>query len=93
MNKKIHYVKIDMEDILDILIEHFYSQFEDTDVANGIILGTPDKELRFVGAFSKYEDTQVSDIDLKKLDESMDYNGEHAFLKNNPQFYLNNKNT
>lgn len=92
MEKKIHYVKIDKEDILEILIEHFYDQFKDTDTANGIILGTPDGELRFIGAYSKVEDAQVCNIDLELVDKKMDYNGEHAFLKNNPQFYLNNLN-
>lgn len=89
MSNKIHYVKLDMDDILEILIEHFQDQFEDVDAATGVILGTPENELRFIGAFGKYEETELGNIDLEMVDKSMDYNGDHAFLKDNPLFYLN----
>lgn len=88
MNNKIQYIKLDMDDILEILIEHYYDQLDNINEAKGIILGTPDTELRFVGAFCNNEETTISNIDLEKIDEEIKYNGDHSFLKKNTQFYL-----
>ena len=81
-----HYVKLDCDDIMEILLEHYQDQFTDSDCAKGILLGTPDNELRFVAVYGNNDD--IKTIDLEEVDKEMDYNGDHAFLRNNPEFYL-----
>ncbi len=88
MKKNIRYVKLDMDDILEILVEHFQDQSAEFMNAKGIILGTPENELRFVGAFASECDEQFANLDLEKLDEFLSYNGDHAFLKSHPEFCL-----
>ena len=88
MNNNVQYVKLDIDDIIEIVIEHYYNKLDNVNEAKGIILGTPDNELRFVGAFCNNEEATVSNIDLENIDETMEYNGEHSFLKKNPQFYI-----
>ena len=83
-----HFIKLDSDDIMEILLEYYQERFEEGDYAKGILLGSADKELRFVAVFGKAEDDEIQDIDLEQIDRQMDYNGEHAFLKNNPDFYL-----
>ena len=88
MNGKICYKKLDEDDILEILIEHFQNdELSDFIYAHGCLLGKPGEDLRFIGTFSK-SDGQVITEDIEKLDKEIDYNGDHSFLKNHPEFNL-----
>ena len=85
---KINYIKLDVDDIMEILLEYYQERFEDSEVAKGIFLGAADNELRFIAAFGQMGNSEIENLDLEKIDSQMDYNGEHAFLRNNPEFYL-----
>ena len=85
--KKIQYMKLDADDIMEILLEYYQEQFEDSECAKGMFLGTPDHELRFVAAFASMENDEICKVDLRNVDKNMDYNGEHSFLRKNPNFY------
>lgn len=84
-------VKLDMDDIIEILIEHYYDQFVGCVCAKGVLLGKADEDLRFVGAFGAMENDEIRDVDLIQLDKQLDYNGDHSFLKKNPEFYIKKK--
>ena len=86
--KSKNFIKLDSDDIMEILLEHYQERFKDSEFAKGIFLGTPENELRFIAVFGKAEDDEICTIDLEKIDQQMDYNGEHAFLRKNPQFYI-----
>lgn len=86
MDKKIKYMKLDADDIMEILLEHYQRQFNDAEYASGKFLGSPSDELRFVAVFGDYDDPNMHNVDFEKLDKNMDYNGDHAFLKNNLDF-------
>ncbi len=86
--KKICYKKLDEDDILEILIEHFQDdELRGFSKACGCLLGKPGEDMRFIGVFSKSDD-QIFDLDLEEIDKKIDYNGSHAFLKNHPEFNL-----
>ena len=80
------FIKLDCDDIMEILLESYQERFEEGGCSKGIFLGTPDNELRFIAVFG--EDEEIFDVDLRQIDQEMDYNGDHAFLKNNPKFYI-----
>lgn len=88
MNKNINWKKLDSDDILEIILEHFQESEKDCEFARGVLLGTAGKDLRFVGVFGKEIDSQIKNYDLVKLDENIDYNGDHSFLKSNPDFQI-----
>lgn len=91
MNGKICYKKLDEDDILEILIEHFQNgELSDFISAHGCILGKPGNDLRFIGVFSKSE-KQVPYQDLEKLDKEINYNGDHSFLKAHTEYNLDTK--
>lgn len=85
---KICYKKLDEDDILEILIEHFQNdEFSECLNAHGCLLGNPGKDLRFVAAFSK-EEKPISEQTLAEIDKEKGFNGDHAFLKNNLSLQL-----
>ncbi|KIR01966.1 hypothetical protein P261_00780 [Lachnospiraceae bacterium TWA4] len=88
MNEKICYKKLDKDDILEILIEYFQeNEFLEFSFAEGYLLGDSEKDLRFIGVFSNnYK--KISEGDIKKIDREMDYNGDHSFLKNHPEYNI-----
>lgn len=91
MNRKICYKKLDEDDILEILIEHFQNgELSDFISAHGCILGKPGDDLRFIGVFSKSE-KQVPYQDLEELDKEINYNGDHSFLKAHTEYNLDPK--
>ena len=47
----------------------------------GILLGTPEKDLRFIGYLGSLNNKNIENIDLEEVDQNMDYNGDHAWLK------------
>lgn len=84
--KKYVVKKLDQDDILEILIEHFQDgELKKSSYASANLFGVVGEDLRFVGVFSK---DVLNDIDLQEIDESNDYNGSHQFLKNNKDFWL-----
>ena len=89
---KINYVvkKINEDDILEILIEHFPEiDDKDTPLSRGILLGEPGKNLRFIGIYGKEEDVvEFRNLNLEEIDASHDFNGDHSFLEKNPDFWL-----
>ena len=91
MNSEICYKKLDEDDILEILIEHFQnSELSDYVTARGCILGKPGDNLRFVGIFAK-SDKQIFTQEFEKIDKKIDYNGDHSFLRSHPEFNLTSK--
>lgn len=85
---KRNYIKLDSDDIMEILLEYYQERFEFSENAKGIFLGEPNSELRFIAVFGETNDEEIQSIDLEKVDQEIEYNGEHAFLKKNPEFYL-----
>jgi hypothetical protein len=89
MKRKYSIKKLDEDDILEIIIEHFQDgELADFMSAQGCILGEPGKDLRFVGVFSNEKGLLRND--LEKIDKEMDFNGDHSFLKKHPEFYISN---
>jgi len=88
MSKSIKYFKLDEDDILEILIEHFQDQYSEFDCARGIIFGNPANDLRFVVVLGEDCDEIIREIDLKEVDKAIEYNGFHSFIKNNPKTHL-----
>jgi len=89
MNKNYKFKKLDEEDILEILSEHFIEgELKGYINAHCRLFGKPGEDLRFVGAFSDDEDEYLQ-CDLEKVDEEMDFNGDHSFIKRNPEFQIN----
>ena len=80
--------KLDEDDILEILSEHFIEgELKGYINSHCRLFGNIGEDLRFVGAFSDDEDEYLQ-CDLEKLDEEMDYNGDHSFIKKNPEFQI-----
>ena len=90
MKKKIKYIKLDADDILEILLEHYQEQFKGCLRSKGIILGTPGDNLRFIGAFANEQAKEFADLDLEIVEKELPFNGDHSFLKANPEFCIKN---
>ena len=81
--------KLNQDDILEILIEHFWGEdCADLLNAKATILGFPNEDLRAVCVFGDVNNFEISKLDLGKIDAENDFNGYHAFLERNPEFYL-----
>lgn len=64
-----------MEIITEYMAEkHGFGAF----YARAMVFGTPGKDLRVVAVVGESEDISVKDVDLNKVDEELDYNGDHA---------------
>ncbi|MGY0374239.1 hypothetical protein [Clostridium sp. JNZ J1-5] len=86
---KIIIKKLNQDDILEIIFEHFQEiELKEAVITKGIILGTPGKDLRFVGVFGDETCEEIYEYDLEEIDENQEFNGSHAFLENNPNFCL-----
>ena len=80
-------MKLNEDDILEILLEHYQETvFENSDIARGILLGSPGEDLRFIGIFGEEGDSKILQCDLQGLDEEVEFNGDHSFLVSNPEF-------
>lgn len=42
--ENINYIKLDVDDIMEILLEYYQERFEDSEFAKGIFLGSADDE-------------------------------------------------
>ena len=80
------FIKYNEDDILEILTEYLAEKegFE-TFQSRAIFFGPPGKDLRLIGVIDELE-SELTDINLEKIDESMDYNGDHHDLPE--QFHL-----
>jgi hypothetical protein len=88
INKDLVYKKLDEDDITEIIIEYFQETLNNSELGRGILIGNAGKDLRFIGVFGNEDDPKVQMCDLIELDKEKEFNGDHAFLKNNPEFYL-----
>ena len=90
MNQHIKFIKLDSDDIIEIILEYYQDQLKESQLARGILLGDSNNELRFIGVLGseKIDYNAIDAIDLREVDKTMDYNGDHSFLKKNPQFYI-----
>ena len=86
--EKTNFKKLDEDDLLEIVLEHFQQLETDSEFARGVFIGTAGKNLRFIGLFGKENDQELKKCDLFQLDKDHDFNGDHAFLKNNPEFLI-----
>ena len=80
--------KLDQDDILEILLEHFQDSHHEYTFARGELIGGADKDLRFIGVFGKEADQELYTYDLKQIDTVTEFNGDHMFLKINPEFQM-----
>ena len=89
MNDKIKYKKLNQDDILEILIEHFLDEeFRGLAYAYGCLLGSIDEDLRFIGVYGDEPCTEDINACISEIDANVDFNGDHEFLKNNPEFQI-----
>ena len=79
-------IKYNEDDILEILTEYLAEKegFE-TFQSKAIFFGTPGKDLRLIAVIDELE-SKLTNINLEKIDESMEYNGDHHDLPE--QFHL-----
>jgi len=86
--------KLNEDDILEILLEHFPEiNDKNTPLSRGILLGEPRKNLRFVGIYGREEDfVEFRSLNLKEIDAAHDFTGDHSFLEKNPQFLITKDN-
>jgi hypothetical protein len=80
--------KLNEDDIMEIVLEYFQNSDINAEYARGILLGTAGRDLRFVGLFGDENDQDIKGCDLVELDKNVDFNGDHSFLKNNPDFQI-----
>ena len=91
MRKHYNFIKLDEDDILEILIEHFQEgSLAGYPQAQSCLLGTPGNDLRFIGVFSDDEDEFLS-YNLEKIDKEIDYNGDHSFINSRSEFQIHPK--
>ncbi len=87
MNNEVFLKKLNEDDMLEILLEHFQDgELNDYPFSRGCILGSPGKDLRFIGVFSKEAETKDYKRDFEDIDNEIDFNGNHKFLKDHPEF-------
>ena len=89
LNKKIKYKKLNQDDILEILIEHFQDdEFQELEYAKGCLLGKIDEDLRFIGVYG--DESCIAEINssIEEIDINFDFNGDHEVLKNNSEFQI-----
>ena len=68
-------VKINQDDILRILVTSFQKDDFGESTGHGELLGTPGKDLRFIGIFRNDLDRFLEpyDYDINKIDETHDF--------------------
>ena len=81
--------KLNEDDILEILLEHFQEiNNSDTPLSRGVLLGNPGENLRFIGVYGREEDVSFKELNFEKIDAEYDFNGDQSFLERNPQFNI-----
>ena len=89
MNNEVFLKKLNEDDMLEILLEHFQDgELNDYPFSRGCILGSPGKDLRFIGVFSKEAETKDYKRDFEDIDNEIDFNGIISFLRIIRNFYF-----
>ena len=83
--KKKFVKKLDEDDVLEILIEHFQRGKQKKIVGNARFFGSAGQDLRVVIVLN---DNESENFDLEEIDRNTDFNGDHSFLNNHPEFDL-----
>jgi hypothetical protein len=67
--------KVSEDDIIEILTDHFAEEYGfETYQSVTLIKGTPEEDLRLIAVIGDYDDNEMDDLDLDKLDQKMDFN-------------------
>ena len=83
--KKKFVKKLDEDDVLEILIEHFQRGKQKKFVGNARFFGSAGQDLRVVIVLN---DDESENFDLEEIERNTDFNGDHSFLNNHPEFDL-----
>ena len=83
--KKQFVKKLDEDDVLEILIEHFQRGKQKKFAGSAKFFGSADQDLRVVIVLS---DNEYESFDLEEIEKNTDFNGDHSFLNNHPEFDL-----
>lgn len=82
------YFKLNEDDLLEIIIDYCYDQCPELSSAHAVFLGESGKDLRCIAVLDDDEFLKVTDEQIKDIDENKEFNGDHSFLENHPEFYL-----
>lgn len=75
-SKKRKIFKLNEDDILDIVTEYLAGEYSyDTYQSMALITGDPGENLRVVAVIGDFDDEEMNQLDLEKLDQKIDYNG------------------
>jgi hypothetical protein len=81
--------KINEDDILEILLEHFQEiNAKDLSSSQCVLLGQPGVNLRFLAVYGNGDSNGRLNFDLEEIDKNYDFNGDHSFLEKNPSFVI-----
>ena len=75
-HEKVLIKKLNQDDILRILINHFQQDEYGESMGYGEIIGEVDKDLRFIGIFKNNDDSYPFEDDINRIDKEMDFNGD-----------------
>ena len=75
------FYKLCEDEILDIINDYLcqINNYENSQ-SKLLILGTPNKDLRVLAAITPNSEDQLDELDLEKVDEELEYNGEKSSL-------------
>jgi hypothetical protein len=82
---KVNIHKLNEDDILEILIEHFQKGKNEKSAVSAKFFGSSGEDLRAVIVVTK---KHTAKFDFEEIEKSTDFNGDHAFLNNHPEFDL-----
>jgi hypothetical protein len=90
LKRKIIIKKLNEDDILEIVLEHYQEQkeFKGMVKTKGQLFGTPGKDLRFIGVYGDDTADEIFNYDLEEIDKKQDYNGDHSFFDRHPDFLI-----
>ena len=83
--KKMSVIKLNEDDILEILIEHYQTGKFSRSKGSAKLFGNPGQDLRALIVLS---DDHNKNFDLDVMEKNTDFNGDHSFLKEHPEFDL-----
>lgn len=87
--KKRKIYKLDEDDMMEIVTDHLAEESDfDPYQSVAMIKGTPEEDLRYVAVIGDYDDDEMKELDLDKLDQKIHYNGPNAHDKES-QFVQN----
>lgn len=86
MGKRIQYIKLHESTIINIVLDHYQKKFKE--FVRGMMLGGARNNLRIIVVCGKNQ-KKLEVEDLIQVDLKMDFNGDHAFLRDHPEFTIN----